>query len=280
MTMRHLLQGTGSTIAALLTLALLSSGVAWADKKKEARVDESVLAARVQSVDAVKNTLTVFIARKDGEKRAEEKTFTLSPQVRIAWLLGKGQEAKPGQLAELQPGDHVTLRLSPDGKEVRALEAHPPMIHGIVRHVNAQRCVITIGRKEKGGPAELEIFVPPQAKILISDGVNKNETSKEGKLTDLSEDLAVSVVLALDRKTAQVIHAQGPTISGTVRGYDAGTRTLTIQLKENGQLVEKSYRLAGNARLEGDLTPGEPVQIRLAVGDRSTAVAVHVPKKK
>jgi hypothetical protein len=268
-------------VAFLAAACMLTTAMLWADKKKDSNsADDNTVAARVKEVDASKNTLTVLIASKNGEKRVEEKTFTLRPQTRIGWIVGKGQEPKPGKLSELQPGDQVILRLSADAKEVQGLEALPPTLHGTIRAIAAERRTITIGAKDKGGPTERELIVPADAKILLSDGVSKNEAPKEGKLTDLSEGLFVSVALGLDRKTAQVVHAQGPTVAGTLRGFDAGTRTLTIQVKEDGQLVEKSFRLAGNARVEGELTPGELVHLRLSVSDRATAVAVQVGKKK
>ncbi|GBD35899.1 hypothetical protein HRbin36_01014 [bacterium HR36] len=263
-----------------LVAAWMLTGTLWADKKKEAPVDASTVTARVKSVDAAKSTLTVLIASKNGEKRVEEKTFTLRPQTRIGWIVGKGQEPKPAKLSELQPGDQITLHLSADGKEVEAVDALPPTLHGAIRAIAADRRTITVGGKGKDGPADYEVIVPAEAKILLSDGLSKNEAPKEGKLTDLSEGLFVSVALGLDRKTAQVVHAQGPSVSGTVRGFDTGTRTLTIQVKQDGQLVEKTYRLAANARIEGDVTPGELAQVRLSVHDSTTAVAVIVPKKK
>jgi|GEM_PF-6909270 len=268
-------------VALVVAACLLTTSMLWADKKKDSgSADDNPVAARVKEVDASKNTLTVLIASKNGDKRVEEKTFTLRPQTRIGWIVGKGQEPKPGKLSELQPGDQVILRLSADAKEVQGLEALPPTLHGNIRAIAAERRTITIGAKDKGGPSEREIIVPADAKILLSDGVSKNETPKQGKLSDLSEGLFVSVALGLDRKTAQVVHAQGPTITGTLRGFDAGTRTLTIQVKENGQWVEKSYRLAADARVEGEPTPGESVQLRLAIADRTIVVAVHVAKKK
>jgi hypothetical protein len=270
-----------AAVAALASAAVfLAVKMALAEKQKEPRSADAAVAARVKTVDANKNTLTVIIAIKNGEKRAEERTFTVSPQVRIGWVVSKGQEPKPGKLSELQPHDQVMLHLSADGKEVQAIDALPPMLSGTIRAIDASRRTITIGRKSKDGSADQEILVPAEAKILLSNGISKNEPPQQGKLSDLSEGVVVLVSLALDRKTAQVIHAQGPTVSGTLRGYDAGSRTLTIQLKEDGQLVEKSYRLAANARVEGDLTPGELVQIRLSLTDRTTAIAAHVAKKK
>lgn len=264
---------------ALLIVLCCATGTLLADKKKDTRPDAGTVTARVKNVNANSNTLTVLIANKNGEKRGEEKTFTLQPQVRINWVVAKGREPQAAKLADIQPGDAITLYLSPDGKEVQAMDVFLPTLHGSIRSVQAERRIITVSRKDKNADTEQEVVVPKETKILLNDGVSKNEQPKEGSLSDLVEGLVVSVHLDKDRRTAQTMHVHGPTVRGTIRGYDAGTRTLTIQVKEDGQLVEKSYRLAGNARIEGELSVGETVHIRLSVFDRATAVAAVVPKK-
>ena len=117
------------------------------------------------------------------------------------------------------------------------------------------------------------------AKIFLDDGIGrKGDAPKEGTTDNLTEGGRVHVELSVDRKTALVLRLEGDHLHGTLKGYDDGTRTLTVTVKEDAQLVDKSLKLAKEAKVEGDLTAGVGVTVRLSVTDKETAVAVHVRK--
>ena len=51
-----------------------------------------------------------------------------------------------------------------------------------------------------------------------------------------------------------------------------------MTVKEDAQVVDKSLKLAKEAKVEGDLTAGARVSVRLSVTDKETAVGVRVHK--
>jgi hypothetical protein len=51
--------------------------------------------------------------------------------------------------------------------------------------------------------------------------------------------------------------------------------TVTVEVKEDGQLVDKNYTLVKDARLEGDLTAGAGVTLQVSVFDKTKVVAVR-----
>jgi hypothetical protein len=71
----------------------------------------------------------------------------------------------------------------------------------------------------------------------------------------------------------------GQALNGTVAGYDSGTRTLTVTVKEDAQVVDKSLTLAKDAKVEGDLVAGARVAVTLSVHDKDVAAAVRVLKE-
>ena len=73
---------------------------------------------------------------------------------------------------------------------------------------------------------------------------------------------------------------------------DAGTQTVTITTKEDGTLVDKSYTLVKDARIEvtsgnstqagtlADLREGDAVAVTLSVVDKERAAFVRANKDK
>ena len=64
--------------------------------------------------------------------------------------------------------------------------------------------------------------------------------------------------------------------SGSI--LDAGNRILTVTVKEDAQVVDKMLTLAKDAKVEGELTEGKRVNVRLSVLDKEVAVGAHVLK--
>jgi hypothetical protein len=236
-------------------------------------------------VDAGKGTITVAVPVGQG-KQTEEKTFAVAKDAKVVLEESskKDQPQPEGKLADLSPGTGVTLQLDVDKKTVVGLSARGPGINGHVKAVDAGGKTITIATKEEGGVVEKTLALVDGIKIIMDDGLGKKgDTPKEGKLADLTEGTTVGVQLSVDRKRALGIQVRGESVNGHVKGVDLGTNTLTVTLKEDAQVVDKSYTLAKEARIDGgkvsDLTEGTPVALTLSVFDKKVVVAVHIRKE-
>jgi hypothetical protein len=139
---------------------------------------------------------------------------------------------------------------------------------------------LTVGVKQDKGLVEKELTLLKDIRIIKDDGLGKkNSTPKEGTVADLSEGTNVLVQLSVDQKTALGIRILGQALNGTIAGYDAGNRTLTVTVKEDAQVVDKSLTLAKDARVEGELVAGARVAVTLSVHDKDVAAAVRVLKE-
>src|SRR5262249_59826559 len=99
----------------------------------------------------------------------------------------------------------------------------------------------------------------------------------------LGEGTPVVVHLSgYDRKTAVGIIAHGPVVHGSLKGVDGGTNTITVTVKENATVEDKTFPLDKNVRAGGgkvtDLTAGTTVTLQLSVFDKKTVVAVREHK--
>jgi RNA polymerase sigma factor (sigma-70 family) len=238
--------------------------------------------ADVQSVDADKHTLTVQVQAEKGKKERVEKTFGLAKDVGIVLVHGLVKETKDGTLANLAEGGPVRLQLSPDEKTVLRIEVLGGSLHGSVKAVDADKNTVTVVTKGKDGAVEKTLELAKGAKVLLDDGVVKGG-AKEGKLGDLGADTPVDVQLSgYDRKIAVGIHARGPSVHGSLKGVDAGSNTITVTVKENAAVEDKTFPLGKNVKSDGgkvtDLTAGVAVTLQLSVFDKKTVVAVHVQK--
>jgi RNA polymerase sigma factor (sigma-70 family) len=236
--------------------------------------------AAVQSVDADKHTLTVQVQAEKGKKERVEKTFGLTKDVAVVLVHGLVKETKDGTLANLAEGVPVRLQLSPDEKTVLRIEVLGGSLHGSVKAVDADKNTVTVVTKSKDGPVEKTLELAKGAKVLLDDGVVKGG-AKEGKLGDLGADTPVVVQLSgYDRKIAVGIHAHGPNVHGSLKGVDAGNNTITVTVKENAAVEDKTFPLDKNVKSNGgkvtDLTAGATVTLQLSVFDKKTVVAVHV----
>src|SRR5262249_31820833 len=107
---------------------------------------------------------------------------------------------------------------------------------------------------------------------------------REGKLSDLTDGTPVGLQLSVfDRKTVLSIRVQGASVQGTLKGVDVGNSTITVTVKEDAQVVDKTYSVDKDARIDGgklgDLTAGTAVALTLSVFDKTKVVAVRVVGK-
>jgi RNA polymerase sigma factor (sigma-70 family) len=259
-------------------------GAAAAADKPKAAAGPSIPAA-VVSVDADKHTITVSVSSfSEGKKEQVEKTFELAREAKVVLVSGLlTKETKEGKLADLTADTPVTLQLSADRKTVRSVAVHGGSLYGSVKAVDADKNTVTIAGKDKGGPFEKTLELARGAKVWLDDGLVKNG-AKEGKLADLAEGTPVVVHLSgYDRKTVVRVDAHGPGLYGSLKGVDAGANTITITVKEDGNLVDKTFDLAKNVKVDGgklgELTEGTAVSLQLSIFDKKTVVHVHVHKE-
>jgi RNA polymerase sigma factor (sigma-70 family) len=239
------------------------------------------LSGVIVSIDADK-TITVTTGDKNNQ---QQKTYPLAKDVKVLLRDGrtKNEPATEGKLAHLEAGMHATLHLSADEKTVAAVTPAPLKEAGAVKSVDAAQNTLTIQTKDKSGgaPAEKTFSLTPDTKILLNDGLKKDSLDTEGKLTDLSEGTHVLMQISLLDKTKVIaVRVQGASIHGEVKGLDLGSNTITLTVKEDAQIVDKTITLAKDARVDTDLTPGDRANVRLSVFDKTKAVAVHKMKSK
>jgi hypothetical protein len=275
----------------LLTFAVLGLGAGFclrqavADKPAAKPADPAVkdkpergpsVHGVVTSYDAAKNTLTITVMVNPAKKHTEEKTYEIAKDAKVILDEARSKDVKPaeGKLTDLTEGTSVDLELTPGGKTIAQVMARGPSLHGSVKSVDANARSLTITHKQKDGLKEETLALAKDAKILLNDGLSKEVKDKEGTLDDLTEGAPVLVHLSVDRKRALEVRPSGAAVFGTLKGYDSGNATLTVTIKEDGSLVDKSYMVAKDARLI-DLSEGSPVAARLSVFDKKTVVEAH-----
>lgn len=260
--------------------ALAASANAVLDKKDKTEVGPTVRGTLV-SVDADKRTFVVRVSVEPGTKKTEDKTYTAAADAKVVLedVIAKKVPLPLGTLKDLSEGTYVSLQLSADSKSVVLISARGPGLHCHVKSVDAKKGTVTVESKGKDGPIEQTLNIVKGAKVILDDGIGKKgDPPTEGKLADLTEGVRVIIQLTVDRKSALGISIHGQTLFGQLKGYDAGNRSLTITVKEDGGLVDKTFKLAKDARIDGELTAGAGVNVRLSVKDKESAVGVHVRK--
>jgi len=243
----------------------------------------------VKSVDIAKNSITVTVHPKEKGQEPEEKAFVLGPEAKILLPGGKSKNepAPEGKLADLLAGTSVQLRLAVDRKTVLGIQVQPPRAGGGIKKVDIGGNTITITSKGEGGPVEETFGLAVDVNVFLP---SEKKAPLEGKLADLAEGLTVNLQLTVDRKMVVSIAVSSPSIAGTVRGTTGDS--LTIESKDDGQLVERAFAVAGdvpvtNGKGEGklaDVKEGTAVVLRLSL-DRKTVLGIAVqpanePKKK
>jgi len=250
------------------------------EKKEKTKQVQVIFSA----VDAGKGTITVAVPPESKGKESTEQTFTLAKEVKVLLNdgLAKNSEDKEGALADLAAGEVLVLQFAEDGKTVASVRPQPQSVMGHIKSVNgADNSITLIVKRMK--LCEQTIKLGDGVKVLLNDGLKKGTPDQEGKLANLAEGTPVNVRFSVcNKNTALAIHVLGGTVQGTVKGVDAGNLTISIEMKENGRPVAKTFTLAKDARVDGrltDLVAGTPVALRLSVFDGKTVVAVTVFKR-
>ncbi len=231
----------------------------------------------LKSVDPTKLTLTVLVMVDQTKKKVEEKTFEVAKDAKVLLPTPSGNKdnVPTGRLTDLSEGVSVDLQLAVDKKTVTSITARGPTVQGSVQSVDPAKNTITIAVKEATGPVDSTFALTKEAKVLLNDGLSKEDKDREAKLADLAKGTRVALQLSVDRKAAMGVRVQGDVFNGSLKAIDNGNRTVTITFKGDGQVVEKTFTLAKNARLDGNLVAGSRVAVQLSVFDKTVAVAVR-----
>jgi hypothetical protein len=187
-----------------------------------------------KSADA--GTITVLVPA-EGRRELIEKTFALGKDVEVALVSGgglaRGGVFKEGKLADLAEGVAVSLTLSADHKAVESILAEGPTLRGQVKAVDAKKNTLTVALGAgRGDPGEEKTFaLAADAEVAVDDGRGRRLSVKEARLADLAVGALVTVRLSVDKKQAQFVLAEGPTVVGVVKEVDGGKKTLTVTVR-------------------------------------------------
>jgi hypothetical protein len=260
----------------------LSAGQAKQEKKPQGPTVHGV----VRSLDAGQNTLTIDVTEiVNGKKQSDQRVFQLTKDAKVTLddRLSKDQPAVEGKLADLTPGTAVVLQLSEDKKSVTAITARGPSLYGYVKSIDPARNSLTFSRKQSGAIEDKTVELAKDAKVLLNDRLKKGDKDQESKLGDLMEGTPVLVQLSVDQKSTLGVRVQGMSVNGTVKGVDIGSNTITVTVKEDEQIVDKTFNMVNDIQVDGkalsELTAGTRVVLRLSVFDKAKTVAIHVPKE-
>lgn len=233
----------------------------------------------LKAVDVNKNTITI------GSKDSDQ-TIAVAADARISIDdNAKGIKSKDGgkgdgkptnaKLSELTLGAQVTVKLSLDQKAAVQVQAQGQTVGGTLKSVDAAKGTITllVGAANKGdAPVEQTLEVAKDAIIRIDEG-------KEGKLSDIPPESHVSVKLAANQKGVVSIQADGPSLSGAIKGNVTGD-SITFGGKGGDQTVSvaKSAKVIIDDRREGklsDLIDGTVVHAKLSADKREVIGIIH-----
>lgn len=256
------------------TFCLGIVSLAFAGDKPKREADERIR-GHVKSVNADKGKLVVIVYVGPGKETAE-KYLDLAKDVRVFLedVVTKVPQLPEGKLGDLTEHTQVEAQLDATGKSVVSINARGPGVHGLIKSVDRGRNTFVLQTKSAEGPVEETITMVEGAKVLLNDGLNKGDADQEGSLDKLSEGTHVYAQLTVDRKRALAVRPQGQILFGKVTAIDTGNNTITVNVKENGTLVDKGLTLAKGVQIEGNVTAGSPVTVRLSVFDEN--IVVHV----
>jgi RNA polymerase sigma factor (sigma-70 family) len=276
-----LVAGTGLVADQALAQKPAKPATAGAGDKTKPEVGPTVR-GKLKAINSGDKSITVDVPKNDGTKASEEKTYKLSTDLAVTLEESFTKDKPPpaGKLTDLSAGTDVTVQLSPDKSTAVAIHARGPVLHTSVVSVDTGKGTMTVHIKAADGPTEQTLAVAKEAKIIKTDGLTKEEKPREAALGDLEAGTHIQVQLSVDRKTALGVRVMGTTLLGRVSSVDVGNNTVTISLKEDGGLVDKTFTLVKDARIEGaklnELQAGTNVSVTLSVFDKSQAAVVRV----
>jgi RNA polymerase sigma factor (sigma-70 family) len=157
-------------------------------------------------------------------------------------------------------------------------------VQGILKAVDAGKATITVAVGDGRQEAEEKTFaVAKNAEVGVGmGGGRRGGAFREASLAELAPGAHVTLQLSEDRKTAECILADGPTVHGTIKGVDAEKGTITVasltrgRRDEQPQQDEKTFTLAKGAEIALDDGRGKTFSLKevklvdLPVGAQAT----------
>jgi hypothetical protein len=204
--------------------------------------ETSELNGRVQSVDTMKNTLTLI------SKGIGNHTYDVAKETKVYLEDGTGGRLgfKEGRLNDLGEGMSVTLRLSADRKTIVGVWAEGMTVRGPLKALDAGKNTITVGIQiRKGDPTDKTFEVSRDAGVFIHDGrpKDKGTTPAASKLADLPVGAILTLRLSADQKSVGNIQAEGPDVQGVVKAVAVDMNTITVNVNDGQQEVEKTFNI-------------------------------------
>ena len=248
-------------LAGWLLVAAVAMGLAFpSDAQERAGAGRTEVSGTFKSADVGAGTITITttgegvrpqVGRDAVQPMAVDRTYTLAKNAEVVVRSGSGrsdaaasigrsvgaksfQEAK---LTDFAAGIRVVLTLTPDQKTVESVLGEGALVRGVIKAVDAQKQTVTVqlpaqAARERGGeppaPEERTYSLAEGAEISIDDGRGARFSIREGKVIDLAQGALVLVRLSVNLKQIQAVHAEGPTLTGTVKAIDPAKKSLTI----------------------------------------------------
>jgi transcriptional antiterminator Rof (Rho-off) len=258
--------------------------------------EEPMVRGVLKTVDAKKNTLSLSM-QAGRERAAEEQSYVLAADAEILVDDGRGRRhlLREGKIEDLTEGAIVTVRLSLDKKQIRAVLAEGATLSGIIKAVDAEKRSLTLTvRPARGDDAgeEKTVALAKEALVLIDDGKGRRLSLKEAKLADVPVGSTVMAKLSVDQRFVMLLKAEGPSVFGLLKSVDADKRTITIAIpKGRDNPEEKTLTLAKDARVTfngaetklGDLKAtdnGPLIHLRLTLDQQTVQVVTARPPER
>jgi RNA polymerase sigma factor (sigma-70 family) len=172
-----------------------------------------------------------------------------------------------------------------------AKEETGPSVVAVVKGLDYHKHTLTAVSGNKKDGKEKTYELAKDVRVVLNDGLTKDDKGRNGSLTDLAPGATAELQLTPDGKTVSAITVRPWSLHGGVQSVDAAKRTITVTSKGEKGAVEKTFTLAKEARVllndgltkggkdqEGklaDLTEGTPVTVRVSVVDPKTALEVR-----
>lgn len=282
---------TSLVIAAAMNIPVSFVGAQQPGRGPVSRESRGIL----KSIDV--KTRAVTIITNDPGQTTSEKSLTLAADAEIALADGSARRTifQAGRIEDLVAGTSLTLTLSADEKTCTAVLAQGPLVRGVLKSVDVAKqevvvVVVSAGRDQSA--AERVYKLTPGSEIGVDDGRGRRYSVREAKFADLISGAGVMLQLSPNQKDVQSVVAEGPTLMGTVKSVDAGSRKLTMVVnppRSDEKAGERTLEVAADAVLGlddgrghrlsvtlgklSDVPTGSVVRVRLS-GDQRQAVQV------
>jgi hypothetical protein len=222
-----------------------------------------------------------------------EKTYTISKTAEVTIDDGRGRRfsVREAKIGELIAGCMVSVKLSPDQKQVVSIHAEGPTMQGVVKAIDAGKQTITLTmpatRREEPAVEQTFMLAVGGEVVMEDERPRRFFPVREAKLGDVPVGAVVTVKLSPDQASAVSVHAEGPSVSGALKGIDAGKGTVIIVIGggRGTEAEEKSYTVAKDAKVWVDGVESKfadlkvsdpPAQIGLKLSlDQKSVKAIH-----